>query len=194
MIRQSVDSVSTFYKTLPNKLTIARIACVPVLLLLYPWGIAWLEVVAATVFAGAAITDYLDGYFARKYDAESDFGKLLDPVADKLLITTGILLLVESAKLYVAVGVVLIGRELIVSGLRLIAMKNGLDLQVKSFGKVKTAVQATGITCLMLPSPFLGLQVRQFGYVAIWLAVLLSLYSAYLYFEDYRHSQKKLGT
>jgi CDP-diacylglycerol--glycerol-3-phosphate 3-phosphatidyltransferase len=186
----SANGLQEWFGGLPNKLTLARIASIPVLLLLYPWDYLGLRVIAALVFLVAAFTDFLDGYLARRYQLETTTGALLDPIADKLLVLTGVVLLVSTNALWSWIAVLILGREFAVSGLRMIALEKRFMIEVNQMGKVKTSCQIVGIFCLMINKPLFEFPFREFGMVAIWASVALSYYSAYLYWQEFLKNLK----
>ena len=108
------------------------------------------DLIATVLFVAAALTDYLDGYLARKGKMVTKLGALLDPVADKLLITGALLSLVQLGKVNALVAMVILAREFAVMGLRLVAATNGVEIKVSNFGKLKTAVQFFAVTAIML--------------------------------------------
>lgn len=164
-------------RELPNKLTLARIAGIPLLLAIYPWDINVLRWIGALLFALAAITDYLDGYLARKYDAVTKLGAILDPISDKILITSAVILITYTQQIQAWIAAVILCREVAVSGMRLAASELGLTISVSQIGKYKTALQDTGIFLIMLSLPSL----KQVAMIVIWLSILLSYVSAWLY-------------
>ncbi len=140
-------------KQLPNFLTIFRLIIIPVLIFSFyiPGMIA--NVIAATLFATAAITDYFDGYFARSMKAQSNFGKCLDPIADKLLVIVAIVMLINFSNrdLWILIpGLIIICREVLVSGLREFLAELRVSVPVSKLAKYKTAVQMTAITGMLL--------------------------------------------
>jgi CDP-diacylglycerol--glycerol-3-phosphate 3-phosphatidyltransferase len=140
-------------KKLPNFLTTFRLIIIPILILSFyiPGMVA--HIIAATLFAIAAITDYFDGYFARSMKAQSNFGKCLDPIADKLLVIVAIVMLVNfsSRDLWILIpGLIIICREVLVSGLREFLAELHVSVPVSKLAKYKTAVQMTAITGLLL--------------------------------------------
>lgn len=177
---------------LPNKLTLARVLAIPILMVIYPFDLIGLRVVAAFVFLAAALTDFLDGFIARKYHMETKAGALLDPIADKLLVVTGLVLLVASGALYSWLAVLLIGREFVISGMRLIALEHRFNIQVNQFGKLKTGFQVAGIFCLMINKPLFDLPLRVIGMLSLWIALCLSIYSAYLYWQEFSKNLKEI--
>ena len=134
---------------LPNKLTLLRIALVPVYLVLLALGLDWLALIA---FVAASLTDLFDGKIARKYNLITNFGKFMDPIADKLLTHTAFILLCAMGRLNVAACIIFIAREFVVSGLRLVAVEQGHVIAAGMSGKVKTVLQmALAITLTILP-------------------------------------------
>ena len=123
---------------LPNKLTMLRMALVPVYLLLLSMGLDW---AALAVFAAASITDALDGKIARKHNLITNFGKFMDPIADKLLTHTAFILLCAMGRLNVVACIIFIAREFVVSGLRLVAVEQGHVIAAGMSGKIKTVLQ-----------------------------------------------------
>jgi CDP-diacylglycerol--glycerol-3-phosphate 3-phosphatidyltransferase len=142
-----------FPLNLPNTLTVVRILLVPVVVVALldetPNG----DAIAAAVFALAAVTDTLDGYIARQRDAVTTFGKLMDPIADKLLIAAALIALVSLDRLAAWIAMVIIAREFAVTGLRLVAVEQGVVIQASWLGKVKTILQVAAIICLIAFHP-----------------------------------------
>lgn len=172
-------------KKLPNSLTLVRIGVIPILLLLYPLNFFVLNVFCAVIFAIAAITDFFDGYIARNFNSVSKLGTVLDPLADKMLVATGLILIGCAGALPAWMVGVLICRELAISGLRLVAIEHSITINVNAFGKIKTCCQDVGIFCLLINKDLLDISFRTVGMVTIWFALLFSLYSAYLYAEKF---------
>ena len=183
---KSPQEIRDWVVGLPNKLTAARIIAIPLLLILYPFDFYPIRVVCSFIFLTAAFTDFFDGYLARKYQLETPMGALLDPIADKMLIITGLILLVSDGSLpYAWIAILLICRDIGVSGMRLIALEKGFDLKVTSYGKLKTALQVAAIWCLMLKKPLFDFPFYTTGMLAIWGALGVSLYSGYCYWEAF---------
>lgn len=156
---------------LPNKITLARIAMIPVYLVLMAINAPWSTWVAAVVFAIASLTDMLDGMIARKYGLVTDFGKFMDPIADKLLVLLPFILLVTKTggTIDVWAVIIMVAREITVSGFRLIAVRRDIVIAADWSGKLKTTLQILSVLMLTL-----GIQ--QGWYVA-WAAAVLSAYS-----------------
>lgn len=179
---------------LANRITLARIFLVPIMtffllvkldvdpLTIGNYSITWNQVFATLLFIIAASTDGLDGYIARKRKIVTNLGKLLDPLADKLLVAAVLISLVEIDKLDAWVAIVIISREWAVTGLRQIALLDGAVMAASKWGKWKTAVQITMIIVILLnnfPFNFIDLQM---DVVTIWAAVMITVYSGIDYF------------
>ena len=132
-----------------NKLTLARVFLIPVFLVIAYWGFPGSRYVALAVYIVACLTDLLDGYIARHYNQVSDFGKFMDPLADKLLVVAAMLLFVEQHRMPAWALLLVVAREFAVTGLRLIAVDNGRVIAAAWSGKIKTASTMVAI-CLML--------------------------------------------
>lgn len=177
--------------TLPNWLTIGRILAFPVLILLtlYPgrvFGIA-----AALLFSAAAVTDLLDGYFARKTDQVSEFGKLIDPIADKILVSTAFIMLVHLDRVPAWMVALIISREFAVSGLRAYAGARNIVIAAAFTGKVKTTLQVLAIIALLVNDTLLGFPFKEVGWILLIAAFIATIWSGYAYFADYAKEIKK---
>lgn len=166
--------------TLPNLLTVARIFMVPLLVVFL---LTRYTLVGLSIFIVASLTDWFDGYLARRRKEITTLGQLLDPVADKLLISAAFISLVELGLAPAWMVVIIIGRELAVSGLRIIAADQGVKIPASSLGKYKTTVQMITVVPLILGPRFLG-EYFVVGKVGLWLVVILSLLSAGQYFAN----------
>ncbi|WP_308639309.1 CDP-diacylglycerol--glycerol-3-phosphate 3-phosphatidyltransferase [Paenibacillus silvisoli] len=179
---------------LANRITLVRIFLVPIIMVLLlikvelkplafaDFSITWNQILAALVFIVAASTDGLDGYIARKNKIVTNLGKLLDPLADKLLVAAVLISLVEMSKLDAWIAIVIISREFAVTGLRQIALLEGAVLAASTWGKWKTAVQITMIIALLLNNfPFAFLHFP-FDQISAYAAALITVYSGYDYF------------
>ncbi|MBW2193609.1 MAG: CDP-diacylglycerol--glycerol-3-phosphate 3-phosphatidyltransferase [Deltaproteobacteria bacterium] len=171
----------------PNSLTLFRIAAVPVIviLLLYPNRLC--SFIAAAIFSVAAITDFFDGFFARQQGLVSNLGKVMDPVADKLLVSTAFIMLVSLGRAPAWMVCIIIGRELAVTGLRNIIAGNGKDVSASRLGKYKTGFQIAAIIPLMIHYPFLGIDVPAMGSLFLWVALVLTIWSGADYFIRFRN-------
>lgn len=179
---------------LPNKLTVVRICMVPLVVLIYlcipeSWGVlietnglAIRDILAFLVFAVASFTDMLDGQIARRNNLITSFGKFFDPIADKLLVNTLLILLAYTHQISVVALLLMIARDLIVDGLRMVASTHGKVVSAGIYGKLKTVLQMVAIALILLknwPFIYLGIPVDQ---ILLWLATLVSLYSGFIYF------------
>ena len=176
--------------TFPMFLTLLRIALIPVLVLFFYLPYAWSPLAAAAVFIFAAITDWLDGYLARKMGLMSELGAFLDPVADKLMVATALVLMVQSPPPIVAPTIfftvsaaIIIGREIAISSLREWMAEIGErgTVKVGLLGKLKTIFQMTAISCLLYESDFLWLPVALIGELTLYMAAALTLWSMWEY-------------
>ena len=198
---------------LPNTLTLLRIFLVPILvvvLLTPPWATAWIgqqvegtdsfawlgdlarwlaqwrELVAVVIFLTAAATDWLDGYIARSRGQVTTLGKLLDPIADKLLTVSAFIALVELKLAPAWMVVVIVSREFVVSALRSIAATRGVIISASNWGKFKTVSQVVAITLLILTNTLeRWLPYTNLGKLALWLVMLLAVGSMVLYFVHF---------
>lgn len=161
---------------LPNKLTVFRACMVPVFVFLMLWdGMgAYGKYAAAAVFILASMTDWLDGYLARKNGLVTDFGKFMDPIADKLLVCSAMICLVEKDALAAWIVIIIIGREFIISGFRLVASDKGTVIAASYWGKFKTVFQMIMVILLILD---LGGVFDRIAEVTIWISVALTLIS-----------------
>lgn len=171
-----------------NTLTFGRILLIPLVVLLFYLPYAWASPAAATVFILAAITDSLDGYLARRLGQISALGAFLDPVADKLMVATALVLVVShDSRWYLALAAaVIVGREITISALREWMAELGARAQVavSRLGKLKTIFQMTGLSLLLFREDFLGLPIYDIGIVATVAAAMLTLWSMVAYMRN----------
>ncbi len=173
---------------LANRLTLIRIILVPVFMLFLLNKITYGEYISAGVFILAALTDSLDGYVARKHNQVTKLGKLMDPIADKLLITAALISLVQMGKLSAWIAMVIIAREFVVTGLRSIAASEGQVIAASIWGKLKTISQIVAIVAIIIDNfPFHYLNIP-FDEIAIWVAVALTVLSM----VDYLYKGRKI--
>lgn len=161
---------------LPNKLTVLRIIMVPffVFFMLTDVGGAANKWIALILFCVASLTDLLDGKIARKYNLVTNFGKFMDPLADKLLVCSAMICLVEMEKLAAWIVIVIIAREFIISGFRLVASDNGIVIAASYWGKFKTVFQMAMIIVLIMD---LGGVFDMIGMILVWIALALTIIS-----------------
>ncbi|MEE0965414.1 MAG: CDP-diacylglycerol--glycerol-3-phosphate 3-phosphatidyltransferase [Bacilli bacterium] len=190
---------------LPNKLTITRLVLVPILVIVYlfPYDqfninlltlnvlstkLTIVDVLSFLIFCIASITDYLDGYLARKNNLVTTFGKFIDPIADKLIVNTSILLLASINEISIIVPIIMISRDIIVDAIRLVASQKNVVLAASMLGKAKTMTQMIAICILLLKNvifAYFGIPMDQ---IMIWIATAISLISGIDYFmknKDY---------
>ena len=170
---------------IPNILTLLRIVLIPVFVLFFYLPLEWARESCALVFSIAAVTDWFDGYLARRWGQVSPFGAFLDPVADKLMVAVALLLLVqaEPTPALAIPAAVIIGREITISALREWMAELGAraEVAVSVIGKVKTAVQMIAILLLIYEAPIAGIPVFTVGFVLLYVAATLTFWSMILY-------------
>jgi len=171
--------------SIPTLLTWARIALIPVFIVVFYLPVSWANDVSVTVFVLAAITDWLDGYLARRLNQTSAFGAFLDPVADKLMVVAALVLLVEAHPTpWMAVpALVIIGREIAVSSLRewMAALGDRARVAVSMIGKIKTIAQMVSLILLLYRDPIGPLPIYDMGLVLLYVAAILTLWSMAVY-------------
>lgn len=184
---------------IPNKITLSRILLIPIFILLltipFNWGV-WdigasqlpiSHFVAALLFIVASVTDWVDGYYARKYNLVTNLGKFLDPLADKLLVSAALILLVELGLAPAWVVILIISREFAVTGLRLVAAGEGIVLAASQMGKLKTWIQIIATSALLLHNlPFSFIDFP-FATIALYAAMIITVVSGYEYFAKNWH-------
>ena len=172
---------------IPNLLSLSRILSVPVFIILMLEPSPVRALIAGIVFSLASATDWLDGYLARKWGQVTKVGKLLDPIADKILIMAALVTLVEmrSEVVHSWMAIMLIGREFAVTGLRAIAASEGIVIPAETVGKYKVGAQITAVVSLLLDYYLDNGWLTDLGRIALWIAVVLAVYSAVQYFLRY---------
>lgn len=172
----------------PNSLTLSRIFMIPVLVLVYLCDNEWSKLASAAIFCVAAITDWFDGYLARKLGQSSSFGAFLDPVADKLMVSTALILLVFAYGdnlLILISAIVIIGREITISALRewMAELGKRSNVAVSMLGKVKTFSQMASIGFLLYHDELLSLPIFTIGEVLLIISAVLTIVSMFLYLK-----------
>jgi len=170
----------------PNALTLFRVAAVPAIVVLMMFPNRPSTLLAGLLFAAASITDYFDGYFARKTGQISNFGKIMDPVADKLLVSCTFIMLAAVGWAPAWVVCIIIGRELAVTGLRNIISEKGEDVSASSLGKYKTGFQIAAAIPLLFHYPYFGIDMQAIGTIFLWVALILTIWSGADYFIRFR--------
>lgn len=188
---------------LPNKLTTIRLLSVPLFIIIYllPYQefgiqipvyeilstqISLLDIILFLIFALSALTDFFDGYIARKHQLVTTFGKFIDPIADKLIVNTALLLLASSQDIHILVPIIMISRDIIVDAIRLVASQKNVVLAASYLGKAKTMTQMIAICLLLLNNiGFASLHIPM-DQIMIWLATIISFVSGVDYFMKNR--------
>ncbi|AST91993.1 MULTISPECIES: CDP-diacylglycerol--glycerol-3-phosphate 3-phosphatidyltransferase [Sutcliffiella] len=183
---------------LPNKITVSRILLIPIFLIIMlaplDWGtlqigdvlIPYTHLVGAVIFIFASVTDWVDGYYARKLNLVTNLGKFLDPLADKLLVSAALITLVELEMAPAWIVIIIISREFAVTGLRLVLAGEGEVVAANMLGKIKTWAQIVAISALLLhniPFEFIGVP---FDRIALWVAMIFTIISGWDYFYKNR--------
>ena len=180
--------------TLPNILTLIRMIIIPILILVYFLPVSWSHLVTTGLFILAGLTDWLDGYLARRLGQHSSFGEFLDPVADKLMVTTVLVLLVAdpavqgaviSSILFTTVAVIIVGREIAVSALRewMAELGKRASVAVSIIGKLKTFAQIVSIALLLYRFPIAGVSAVKVGEILFYCAGALTIWSMFIYLK-----------
>ncbi|MDU1411563.1 MAG: CDP-diacylglycerol--glycerol-3-phosphate 3-phosphatidyltransferase [Clostridium sp.] len=167
---------------LANKLTVIRMILVPIFLIASMFGTIEGNIIALVIFIVASITDKLDGYIARSKNQITNFGKFMDPLADKLLVTSALIVLVEKGIVPGWVVVIIIAREFIVSGLRTLAASQGVVIAASNWGKLKTATQMVGIIMALLSLVYSASWLNISTQIVIYVAAVITLISGVDYF------------
>ncbi len=170
----------------PNSLTLFRVAAVPLVILLMLDDGRLCGFLAALFFSAAAITDYFDGYLARRYGLVSNLGKIMDPLADKLLVSSAFIMLIPHGRVPAWMICVIIGRELAITGLRNLISGQGKDPSASMLGKYKTGFQIAAAIPLLLHYSYLGIDFHLVGSVLLWIALVFTIWSGIDYFVRFR--------
>jgi len=189
-MRDNLVGLRTMTMTTPTLLTLIRIGLIPVLVLFFYLPFWWSNIACVIVFVLAAVTDWADGFIARRLGQMSTFGAVLDPLADKLTVTTALILLVQRQESYQVVfalsAAVIVGREMTISALREWMSEIGERARVKVswVGKVKTGFQMTSIGFLLYHDDLFGLPIALIGELLLYTAAVLTLWSMYNYLRS----------
>ena len=178
---------------LPNTITLLRIGIVPFLFILLLEPSEFWSLILAILFVIASITDVFDGYFARKYNLITTMGKFLDPIADKLIINTAMILMIPIGRIPAWIVAITIIRDLIIDVIRSIASSEGYYIQASILGKQKTLAQNIAVTALMINFSIFGVNAHDVGMVILYIALFLTIYSGVDYFIKFYQTtlQKK---
>ena len=182
-------SMENWKKSLPMWITMSRIFMVPIIVaFLFPNQII-LNIIAAILFILSSITDYYDGYFARKFNATSTMGKFMDPIADKILVTSVLVMLVFSSRIDPLMVIIILARDTFIGGIRSVAAADQIIIDAKPTGKWKTALQMIAIPAVMIDQRVYGIPFEKIGYWVLWVSVILSLTSGFQYYWGYLKSK-----
>ncbi|MDQ0156743.1 CDP-diacylglycerol--glycerol-3-phosphate 3-phosphatidyltransferase [Robertmurraya andreesenii] len=184
---------------LPNKITVSRILLIPIFLIVMLYPFSWGEMkllgavlpvthfVGALIFILASTTDWIDGHYARKYNLVTNLGKFLDPLADKLLVSAALIVLVELGMAASWLVIIIISREFAVTGLRAILAGEGEIVAANMLGKIKTWTQIVAISALLLHNTIFELASFPFATIALWVATFFTIWSGWDYFVKNKH-------
>ncbi len=177
---------------LANQLTLLRILIVPFIVFLLHFQGPWICILAAIMFIIASLTDLADGYIARRFNMVTSLGKFLDPLADKVLVCSVLIMLVYLGWVQAWITIIIICRELVVTGLRAIAIDEGIVLAADEYGKLKTVLQILALIPLIIHYPFLGFDFQPIGMFLLYVSTVLAVYSGGNYvYGFYKTSVKK---
>ncbi len=168
-----------------NNLTLARIAAVPIIVALLYFPNKTTTFLALIFFIIASVTDFFDGIIARRFNIVTNFGKFLDPLADKLLINSILIMLTYLGWIEAWIAIVIVGRETMVTGLRAIASDVGVVIAADKYGKMKTIMQMFALCPLILHYPIFGVDIVPFGQVLLYIAVILTVFSGANYLRRF---------
>jgi CDP-diacylglycerol--glycerol-3-phosphate 3-phosphatidyltransferase len=180
-----LDEKAHWKMKLPMWITVSRMFFVPPIVFSLYFNNLTSNVIAAVLFILASVTDYWDGYFARKFQAVSNFGKFMDPIADKILVTSILTMLSYLQKIDPIMVIVILARDNFIGGLRSVAAADSIIIDAKPTGKWKTALQMIAIPAVMIDEKWLGLPFDKIGYWVLWISVVLSVSSGAEYYWGY---------
>ena len=165
----------------PNLLTLFRFFVTPIVILLLLTDALWAGILTAILVSLAGLSDFLDGYLARNWKSETNVGKFLDPLADKVLVVAGLIMLVGLGRIHPILVVIIISREIFITGLRAIASSKGIIIAAEKSAKYKTTFQMIAVGALAVHETVLGLNGHLIGLVTLYISLGFSLYSAMEY-------------
>lgn len=183
------SSIPAWKKRLPMQLTWGRMAICPLIVATIQIDLPWTHWLAAALFVLASVTDWLDGWAARRFQAQSNMGKFMDPIADKILVASVLIMMVPSGRVGPVLVLLLLARDILIGGIRAVAAADNLIIDAKPTGKWKTGLQMVAIPAILIPSPFLGVPIYEAGLTLLWVSVVLSLISGAQYIQLYYQSR-----
>lgn len=163
---------------IPTVITFSRILLIPFFIFIASKS----PLLGASIFAIASVTDAIDGYIARKSRQITKLGILLDPIADKLLVTSGIIVLVDMGLVPAWIAIVIIAREFLVTGLRIVALSKNIVIPAETGGKIKTVIQVVSILILLITRSYIGIDLYSVGIILLWIAMVIGIVSGIQYF------------
>ena len=179
------DSRKAVISNLPNTLSLFRMVCIPVVIICLYFEGRWGSFLATLFFGMAFVTDALDGFYARKYGAITVLGKFLDPLADKILVSSTMIMLITLDRIPAWIVIVIIAREMAITGLRSIAVSEGIVIQASALGKYKTIFQSVAVLGLALHYEYFNIDFQAVGMLFLWAALILTLWSGWAYFRQF---------
>ncbi len=186
-----VSSIPKWKKQIPMALTWSRVLVCPFVVYLMFSGTPQDDLIAAVLFILASITDWFDGALARRFEAVTNLGKMMDPVADKILVTSILIMLLPSQRIGAIVVILLLVRDTLVGGVRSAAAADGLVISAKAAGKWKTGLQMVSIPAILIDPYFHEWPVFKFGITLLWISVILSMVSGLQYTLLYFQARKE---
>lgn len=182
-----MDSRPSPFWNLPNALTVLRIVAIPVIIVLMTLPGRLASFLAAFTFLAAGMTDLLDGFLARRQRLVTRVGKFMDPLADKLLVSAALIMLIPLGRVEAWLVFVIIGREIAVTGLRAIAAAEGLIIAADRWGKLKTILQMSALFALILHYPYAAIDFQQIGTILLYVAAVITVASGFSYYFTFFH-------
>lgn len=183
-----------FQKNLPLWITLSRVFVAPVIVYALSVESFWWDIFSAVLFIVASATDYFDGYYARKYNAVSNMGKFMDPIADKILVSCILVMLIPLERIDPYMVMVILARDLLIGGLRQVAAADQIIISAQASGKWKTALQMIAIPAVIVGERAWGIPFDKIGYWALWISTVLSVTSGLEYVLGYLKAVKKSST
>ncbi|MBI4654871.1 MAG: CDP-diacylglycerol--glycerol-3-phosphate 3-phosphatidyltransferase [Nitrospirae bacterium] len=163
---------------IPTIITFSRI----LIIIPFIFVASWNPLLGAVLFAVASLTDLLDGYLARKSQQVTKLGILLDPIADKLLVISALIVLVDMGPIPAWIAIIIIAREFIVTGLRIVALSKNIVIPAETGGKIKTVIQVVSILILLITRSYIGIDLYSVGIILLWIAMVIGIVSGIQYF------------
>lgn len=186
------QTIPAWKKKLPMWLTFSRMVVCPLFIPLIHIGTPWANATAAFLFIAASITDYFDGSLARKYNAISNMGKFMDPIADKVLVATVLIMLLPSGRVGPELVLLLLARDIIIGGIRSVAAADNVIIDAKAAGKWKTGLQMVAIPLILVSWDLADIPFTRLGELLLWISVILSIFSGYQYVRLYFENRKTI--